>query len=847
MINFNNISSTSAVKAKVELYSGTTLANTCTCSDFLQDFTVSREGDMSKFFGFGICQKLSLTLVDLYRNLTVTSDNHTKVYLGDGTNFDLPFPIFYITEVNRDEKNNSITATAYDRLNEASKHTYEELNLSTPYTFKALSEAISAVLGLSLNIENDNGSFDKVIETANLEGKENLRQILDNIAECTQTIYFINYQNKLTFKRLDKDGEAVHTITKDLYFELDTKTNRRLSAICNATELGDNVESSTGQTGTTQYVRNNPFWELDTNIGSILDSVIADIGGLTIGQFNCDWDGDYRLEIGDKIDLVTEDNGKVTSYVLSDNITYDGTLNEITEWIFTENDTETASNPSTLGERLNQTYARVDKVNKEIELLVSDVSENSSSIAEIKVDLEGIDLTLKQHQDTFESLEIPDITDLENQVETHTEQISQIQLDIDSINLGVAENTTQISNVKNTADANTASINTHSGRLDGLDSATSSLNESVSSNSSKISGIEIDLSGIKSSVSEQETKITTLEGTTEDITEALEQDAEKISSLETATGNLKVTVEENSSKIGTLEVTTDNINASINQANTKITTLEDTTNGLTETVEENSTKIGQLQVTTDNINATVSNQESKITTLEGTTSTHSGQISDLESETGSLSSEVDGLQSTTESLVSTTEEHTSQISQLQIDTSSINATVSEQNTKITTLETTTGELVSTTETHTQEISTLQLNTDSIAATVSNVQSNIETSHEAINENIETLTKEVNLRVTAEDVDIAINSTLENGVDKVTTTTGYTFNSDGLTVSKSDSEISTTISEDGMTIERSGSEVLVADNTGVRAEDLHATTYLIIGDNSRFEDRGSRTACFWMGD
>ena len=60
-------------------------------------------------------------------------------------------------------------------------------------------------------------------------------------------------------------------------------------------------------------------------------------------------------------------------------------------------------------------------------------------------------------------------------------------------------------------------------------------------------------------------------------------------------------------------------------------------------------------------------------------------------------------------------------------------------------------------------------------------------------------------------------------------------------------MSTQITEDGMTIDKNGTEVLKADNQGVIAQDLHAVTYLWIGDNSRFEDQGSRTACFWMGD
>ena len=54
----------------------------------------------------------------------------------------------------------------------------------------------------------------------------------------------------------------------------------------------------------------------------------------------------------------------------------------------------------------------------------------------------------------------------------------------------------------------------------------------------------------------------------------------------------------------------------------------------------------------------------------------------------------------------------------------------------------------------------------------------------------------------------------------------------------------------MQISRGNNEVLTANNEGVKAEDLHATTYLIIGKNSRLEDweqnGEQRTACFWIG-
>lgn len=78
-------------------------------------------------------------------------------------------------------------------------------------------------------------------------------------------------------------------------------------------------------------------------------------------------------------------------------------------------------------------------------------------------------------------------------------------------------------------------------------------------------------------------------------------------------------------------------------------------------------------------------------------------------------------------------------------------------------------------------------------------------------------------------------------------TTYEFGTEKLSIKKSGSEMKTDISEAGMKVFKGDNEVLVANNEGVEAVDLHAKTYLKIGRNSRFEDLGeNRTACFWIG-
>ena len=80
---------------------------------------------------------------------------------------------------------------------------------------------------------------------------------------------------------------------------------------------------------------------------------------------------------------------------------------------------------------------------------------------------------------------------------------------------------------------------------------------------------------------------------------------------------------------------------------------------------------------------------------------------------------------------------------------------------------------------------------------------------------------------------------------------YSFTHDGLII-KNDSSINTVIDNNGMKInDRDQNLLLSADSEGVKAEDLSATTFLIIGNQCRFEkytdsNNKTRMACYWTG-
>ena len=388
------------VKAKALHYSNGALAHTFTENNRIKSIEIQRVGEDSKFFGFGVSHRLNIKLIDVNRELNFTTSDYfiPSIGLEEYTQF----PHMYITETNRDENTNELSITAYDILEKSKKHTFSELTLAAPYTIADVVNAVATLLGISANIPNLDVFNTSYADGANLEGTESLYEVLTAAAEATQTIFYMNGSNTLVFKRLDVSGNPALTITKEDYITLDSGDNRRLQTICSATELGDNVSASTTQIGTTQYVRDNPFWELREDIDTIVDNALAAVGNMTINQFSCEWRGNPLLEPGDKIALETKDNKTVISYLLNDTLTFDGSLHQKSEWNY-EDSEEDESNPSDLGEVLKQTYARVDKANKQVNILVSQVEANKSNISNLQLTTDSISATVESLETTTNS------------------------------------------------------------------------------------------------------------------------------------------------------------------------------------------------------------------------------------------------------------------------------------------------------------------------------------------------------------------------------------------------------------------------------------------------------------
>lgn len=137
---------------------------------------------------------------------------------------------------------------------------------------------------------------------------------------------------------------------------------------------------------------------------------------------------------------------------------------------------------------------------------------------------------------------------------------------------------------------------------------------------------------------------------------------------------------------------------------------------------------------------------------------------------------------------------------------------------------------------TGRIASLEMNVEGMTATAS---SQMEAA-ESLQESISTVKQSV------EGISLSVERIVDDGVSRVQTGTGYTFDEQGLKISKSGEEMENRLDNTGMYVVRNGQVILQANNQGVEAADITVRNYLVVGQNSRLEDYGGRTGCFWIG-
>ena len=148
-----------------------------------------------------------------------------------------------------------------------------------------------------------------------------------------------------------------------------------------------------------------------------------------------------------------------------------------------------------------------------------------------------------------------------------------------------------------------------------------------------------------------------------------------------------------------------------------------------------------------------------------------------------------------------------------------------------------------------KVSTLEKTTENIDVKLTNnylSAEQVETELEATKKDLEILKqKQVETSQTADDLQIKVSKIVDDGVSKVKTEKGFTFDDNGLTIDELNSKTKNRLNENGMEIldKTSGNEEILlkagydatVGETIVKSKNMLVEKYLTIGANTRFED------------
>lgn len=416
------------VKAKVLIYDDDELLYTLTESDYIKDIKIERNLASGKFFGDVLSQEATIQLI---RDIDITNKMYIVIMIGAEDDY-IAFPRFYIQEIERNQNTQTTTIKGRDAISFLENLIVDDLQLVAPYT---LQEVINAIAS-TINVEAITYDFFEALEYpigANLNGNESLRDMVRAAAEVSQTFCQITYDNKLRFARLDS-GATPLPLTKNNYFTLSLGDAVSLQTIIYSNELGDSISASTENEGIAQTIYSNPFWDNRDDLADLVDQALINVGDLAIQPYEVRWRGNPATEIGDRISLQAKDNTILYSFLLEDEIYYNGGLSQTSKCIFDANAaTANYSTPTTLSAFINQTYAQVDKVNKNITMLVQDGDNTESAISALTLDKDAISAQITRVEN-----------DATNAINVLQKNVSEIKAEADALAISFEEGVSSV-------------------------------------------------------------------------------------------------------------------------------------------------------------------------------------------------------------------------------------------------------------------------------------------------------------------------------------------------------------------------------------------------------------------
>lgn len=375
-------------------------------NDYIVDFTIEDSCYVNDaFIGTTVSKKITVNILNPNNELDLTNKEIT-VSVGiniNGTIEYVPLGNYIIEEPSNKEVEQTSSFVGYDYMSKFNQ-VYED-NMTYPITLKQYLQSICTQLGIIL------GSTSLINENYMITGNpftngEDYRTVLSNVAQLCGGFAHIGRDNKLYIVNLGKT--AVETIDGNYYME-DFENNNMYGEV-NSLVIGlENVDGENTYRQDTASIELNGLTEIQINNNyflnsaeereKVIDAIWNEVKGLSYLAFKTTYYGFPYLDIGDKINIVDTKDTSHVSYILNHKFIYNGSFSGTLEVTALTKTQEAYKNVVTLSQWKRNTEYRVDKINGQIESIVSEQSQFEEKLAQQEIEVDSIK---QQVSDTVE-------------------------------------------------------------------------------------------------------------------------------------------------------------------------------------------------------------------------------------------------------------------------------------------------------------------------------------------------------------------------------------------------------------------------------------------------------------
>lgn len=368
----------------------------------LVSFSIEKTPVSGKLFGTAITQKITVECLGILSDI----QKGTKLVpflSNDATGVQVDLPNFYVSNIEFNKTKQTTKIVGYDFIGTATKP-IKDITFTYPSNLTTYTTELATGYGCQVIFEGLNFT----VESApNFNGYETLQTVCAHVAEMSGTICYVVNKDTIKFRRVSKT--TADTLTADHYFDFSSGDQVTLAGIGYGTDLGGENTFYGDEEGHGQVLWDNAFMALKSDVPKTIQTLGDRVIGLSSYAYNLTWRGCPAYEIGDYIRVVEKDGSSKYIFYLGETLTYNGGLRAVSDWEAAEGERISSNAPSKISTLIAQTYAKVDKVNQEIELLASKVEETdignlAEDVASLKITTDSITQEVQHLDDSFEGL-----------------------------------------------------------------------------------------------------------------------------------------------------------------------------------------------------------------------------------------------------------------------------------------------------------------------------------------------------------------------------------------------------------------------------------------------------------